>query len=194
MILAVFWGCSDFSQSHFCYLHRFCPVYHRRMRIDLPRHSGSNRYKKRYLDTWFLDILKSIYGYPKIHWFLDILKSNYGYPKSNYGYPKFSMIFGYPEMYFWISLNTLIFGYPKMNYGYPKIKLWISKNQIMDIQNSVWFLDIQKCILGYPKIHWFLDIQKWIMDIQKWITAIQNSAWVIGKVNYGYPKIDLWIS
>ena len=37
--------------------------------------------------------------------------------------------------------------------GYPKIELWISKKRIMDILNSAGFLDIQKWIFGYPKIH-----------------------------------------
>ena len=86
--------------------------------------------------------------------------------KSNYEYPKFSMIFGYPKMDilkftdFWISKN----------------ELWISKNRIMDILNSVRFLDIQKCILGYPKRHWFSYIQDWIMDIQnsEWLFDIQK--------------------
>ena len=50
------------------------------------------------------------------------------------------------------------------NFGYPKIELWISKNRIMDILNSVGCLDIQKWIFGYPKM------------------------------NYGYPKIELSIS
>ena len=102
--------------------------------------------------------------------------------KSNYGYPKFSRIFGYPKMDFWLFKN----------------ELWISKTRIIDILklNSVRFLDIQKCILGYPKIqsnygypkfsmtfgypkmyfYVFLDIQKWIMDIQKWI--MDSLKWI----------------
>ena len=47
----------------------------------------------------------------------------------------------------------------------------------MDILNPAWFLDMQKWIFGYPKIHWFLDMQKWIMDIQE--------------SNYGYPKFSM---
>ena len=109
--------------------------------------------------------------------------------KLNYGYPKFCSIFGYID--FWISKN----------------ELWISKNRINDILNSVWVLDIQKCILGYPKKHWFFDTQKSnygylkfsmtfgypkmhiyvFLDIQKWIMDIQKSI-------CGYPKIHFWIS
>ena len=116
----------------------------------------------------FMDILKYIFGYPKISWILDIHNSIFWYPKMNYGYPKI-----HPD--FWISI--IILWYPKFIFGDPKIELWISKNRIMDILNSAWFLDIQKWIFGYPKIHWFLDIQKWIMDTQK--------------SNYGYPKFSM---
>ena len=55
-----------------------------------------------------------------------------------------------------------------MNLGYHKI--------IMDIQK---FLDIQKCILGYPK-NWFLDIHNSFLDIQKYM-----------KYNFEYPKVML---
>ena len=34
----------------------------------------------------FMDILKSIYGYPKIDFWISII--HFGYPKMNYGYPK----------------------------------------------------------------------------------------------------------
>ena len=89
--------------------------------------------------------------------------------KSNYGYPKFSMMFGYPKMDFWI---------PK-KHQFLDIQKWIMDiHFIMDILNSAWFLDIQKCILGYP------------MDIQKWNYGdIQNSAWFldIQKCTLGYP-------
>ena len=118
--------------------------------------------------------------------------------KSNYGYPKFSMILDIQKC---------------SDFRMSKNEYCVSKIRII----SVWFLDIQKCILGYPKIHWFLHIQKWIMDIQKsnygypkfsmifgyskmyfrisinrfldiqkWIMDIQKSI-------YGYPKIHFWI-
>ena len=122
--------------------------------------------------------------------------------KSNYGYPKFSMIFGYPKIHWFLDIQKWIMDIQKSNYGYL---------------NSVWFLDIQKCILGYPKIHWFLDIQKWIMDIQKSIYGypkfsmifryskmyfrisinrfLDIQKWImdIQKSIYGYPKIHFWI-
>ena len=52
-----------------------------------------------------------------------------------------------------MDIQKLNYEYPEfsMNFGYP--------------------------ILGYSKMHWFLDIQKWIMDIQK--------------LNYGYPKFSM---
>ena len=98
------------------------------------------------ITPWFLDIHKSIFGYPKISWILDIHNSIYGYPKMNYGYPKI-----YTD--FWIHKS--IFGCPKISwildihssiFGYPKMYLRISINRFLDIYNS--FLD--KCILGYP--------------------------------------------
>ena len=91
---------------------------------------------------------------------------------------------------FWISKN----------------ELWTSKNQIIDILNSVLFLDIQKCILGHPKIHWLFGYPK----IELWISKIQHDFWIsknvflcifgYPKMNYGkksicgYPKIHFWIS
>ena len=63
--------------------------------------------------------------------------------KSNYGYPKFSMIFGYPKMYFRISINRFLD---------MKNELWISKNR---------FMDILKYIFGYPKI--ILDIHNYFV-------------------------------
>ena len=105
--------------------------------------------------------------------------------------------------------SIIILWYPKFIFGDLKIELWISKNRIMDILNSAWFLDIQKWIFGYPKIHWFLDIQKWIMDIlnsawfldiQKcilgypkihWFLDIQKWLMDIQKSNYGYPKFSM---
>ena len=69
-----------------------------------------------------------------------------------------------------------------MNLGYHKI--------IMDIQK---FLDIQKCILGYPQIDF------WISIIHFWISKIVFLC-IFGypKMNYGYPKIEshaeFWIS
>ena len=74
--------------------------------------------------------------------------------KSNYGYPKISIIIGYPKFYFRIALNRSDlrisinrfkdihksnYGYPKfsMIFLYPKMHLRISKNAFMDIQKSI---------------------------------------------------------
>ena len=102
--------------------------------------------------------------------FLDILKSNYGHQK-------IELWISWIQHDFWISKNGVLDILKYTDFWISKNELWISNNRIMDILNSVWFLDIHKCILGYPKIHWFLYIQKWIMDIQ-------NS-------NYGYPKFSM---
>ena len=79
----------------------------------------------------FLDIQKWIFGYPKIHWFLDIQKWIMDIQKSNYRYPKFSIIFGYPSVC-------------QHDFGYPKMYLYV----FLDIQK--WIMDIQKSICGYP--------------------------------------------
>ena len=60
--------------------------------------------------------------------------------------------------------------------GYHKI--------IMDIQKyPKLFLDIQKCILGYPSIDF------WISIIHFWIS--KNRFMDILKYTFGYPKIML---
>ena len=64
--------------------------------------------------------------------------------KSNYGYPKFSIIFGYLKMYFRISINQF---------------LDIQKG-IMDISKNR-FMDILKYIFGYPKI--ILDVHNYFV-------------------------------
>ena len=65
--------------------------------------------------------------------------------KSNYGYPKFSRI-----------LDILKY----TDFLISKNELWISKNRIIDILNSVLFLDIQMYVsmtFGYPKMStWYL--------------------------------------
>ena len=112
----------------------------------------------------FLDIQKRSFGYPKLHWFLDVQKWIMDTQKSNYRYPKFSIIFGYPKMYFRISKNVFYTDF------------WISKNRIMDIQNSAWLLDIQKCIFMYF----------WISKNELWIS--KNRFVNILKYIFGYPK------
>ena len=99
---------------------------------------------------------------------------------------------------FWISKNE--FRISQNNFGYPEMYCRISINQFLDIHNS--FLDIQKYIYGYPKIHFwipknhakfwisiirFLDIHKSFLDIQKSVyfrisknpfSDIQKSCWI----------------
>ena len=79
-----------------------------------------------------------------------------------------------------------------MNLGYHKIIMdiqnyfWMSKNGFLDSHNS--FLDIQKSIYGYPKIHFWISKNR-IMIIQYstdfWISKnlfmeIQNSGCILG--------------
>ena len=88
-----------------------------------------------------MDIHNSIYGYPK----KDILKSNYGYPKIKLWISK-------NQQYKFKDILKYIIGYPKimLNIGYPKMYFVISINRIMDILNSIFFLDIHKSNYGYP--------------------------------------------
>ena len=145
----------------------------------------------------FLDIQKWIFGYPKIHWFFDIQKWIMDIQKSNYRYPQFSMIFGN------VFLDILKY-----------TDFWISKNRIMDIQNSAWLLDIQKCIFMYFWISkndlWisknrFVDILKYIFGYPKKflisIIILWYPKFIFGypkmnygypKMNYGYPKMNFW--
>ena len=121
----------------------------------------------------FLDIQNS---------FLDILK----------------YFFGYPKLYFRISIirfmdiqkSAIYKDILKSNYGYPKIELWIPKNQQYLRISLNTLLKIQKIMLniGYQKMYFVISINR-IMDIL-------NSIWFfdIHKSNYGYPKIQLWIS
>ena len=116
----------------------------------------------------------------------------------------------YPKKQFLQNTEEYLSEYIEMFpiFGYHKIELWISKNRIMDILNSAWFLDILKYtdfwksknelwisknqIMDILNSVWFLDIQKcilgykihWFLDIQKWIMDIQIS-------NYGYPKFSM---
>ena len=64
-----------------------------------------------------MDILKYIFGYPKISWLLDIHNSIFGYPKMNYGYPEILDI-------------------------QKSVEYWISKIWLMDIQKRI--MDILK--------------------------------------------------
>ena len=60
----------------------------------------------------------------------------------------------------------------------------ISINRFLDIHNS--FLDIQKSIYGYPKIHFWISKNR-IMDIQYSTDFLD-----IQKLIYGYPKIGVY--
>ena len=74
-------------------------------------------------ENWFMDILKYIFGYPKISWLLDIHNSIFGYPKMNYGYPKI-----HPD--FWISINQFL-DIQKISWILDiHFDLWISKNEL----------------------------------------------------------------
>ena len=75
--------------------------------------------------------------------------------KSNNGYTKKRIIHIKNLAEFWISISgqfvqNRITDIQKSNNRYPKIKLWIFKNQIIDIKNLAEFLDIHYSIFGYP--------------------------------------------
>ena len=91
-------------------------------------------YPKIYPDFWisinqFLDIQNSVEYSISIIRFSDIQKSNYEYPKIQFLQNTEEYLSEYIEMF--------------PIFGSLKIELWISKNRIMDILNSAWFLDIQ---------------------------------------------------
>ena len=95
--------------------------------------------------NWFIDILKYIFGYPKISWLLYIHNSIFRYPKMNYEYPKI-----YPN--FLISINQFLDIQKSVEYWMSiiqSVEYWMSIIQLMDIQN--WIMDIQKSNYGYPK-------------------------------------------
>ena len=62
--------------------------------------------------------------------FLDVLKSNYGYPKIEL---QISEI----QQDFWISKNGFLDILKYTDFWISKYELWISKNQIIGILNSV---------------------------------------------------------
>ena len=76
----------------------------------------------------FMDILKYIFGYPKICCILDINNSIFGYPKMNYGYPKINTDF-------WISKYQFLDNQKSVEY-------WISIIRYINIQK--WITDILK--------------------------------------------------
>ena len=69
-----------------------------------------------------MDILKYIFGYPKI----ELQISNI---QLIFGYPKIGVYFRITIIHFWISINRIMdFKYSTV-FGYQKIDLWISKNR-----------------------------------------------------------------
>ena len=108
-----------------------------------------------------MDILKYIFGYPKISWILDIHNLIIENPKMNYGYPKLHPIF-------LISINQFLDIQKSVEY-------WISIIQFMDIQK--WIMDILKyTLIIWISINQFLDIQK-----NSWLLDIHNSIFWISK-------------
>ena len=71
--------------------------------------------------------------------FLDIQKSISGYPKMNYVYPKIELSISWIQYDFWISKNVF-----KDILKYTGFWFYV----FLDIQK--WIIDIQKSICGYP--------------------------------------------
>ena len=85
-----------------------------------------------------------------------------------------------------------------MNYGYPKLHpdYWISINQFLDIQNSVeYWISIILFLISKNRIMDVLRYNSFKVQKNTSLNTLKCSRFLdILKSNYGYPKIELWIS
>ena len=128
----------------------------------------------RFLDIHnsFLDIQKSIYGYPKIHFWTSKNHAKFWISiiRISIIHNSFLVIL-YPKIM--LNLFNSIFGYPFLeNQCILGYHFWISKNHAEFRISIIRFLDIHNSILGYPKMN--LGYHKIIMDIQNYFWISKN--------------------